>query len=287
MAPRCTISLRGECLVNTTHLRSEVEYVKSNGPFELLPVISDFFQLARLPAGSVRLRSYGTRSLFSGLLSGPADRKRDGVVEVLVSFPDSSFILVGDSGEQDLELYASIAREYPHRISCIFIRDVNTYDDGGGGIEDPTGIYVRQGWITAQDLQAKKKGQPSGSTSRAGPRTPRSMSSQLLPPPPAVSRAPSGSTDDTIRNLVNETGPSKLCMDPLPSESWSDGMSPSLAPSTMIARMPDSESDKKRLNLQIRLWKACVGLPTSTVVRVFCEPQECGVEAFEVIRQST
>ncbi|KAI9464529.1 hypothetical protein BJY52DRAFT_824562 [Lactarius psammicola] len=252
----------------------------SNGPFELLPVINDFFRLAQLPTGSVRLRSYGTRSLFSGLLSAPAERKRDGVVEVLKSFPESSFILIGDSGEQDLELYANVAKEYPHQILCIFIRDVNIYEDGQGGIEDPTGNYVRDGTITVQDLQAKRKGSSSVPAPRGGRLSPKSTSSQL-PPPPPVSRASSGTADGPIPALLYGAGP-KLYTDPQSSEPGSDGTPQPLAASMLIARTPNSESDKQRLNLQIRLWKACTEAPANTVIRVFREPQEC-VEAFQVI----
>ncbi|KAH9066574.1 hypothetical protein EDB87DRAFT_437645 [Lactarius vividus] len=253
----------------------------SNGPFELLPVISDFFQLAQLPTGSVRLRSYGTRSLFSGLLSAPAERKRDGVVEVLKSFPDSRFILIGDSGEQDLELYADVAKEYSQQILRIFIRDVNTYDDGGGGIEDPTGNYVRDGTITARDLQAKRKGSSNASASRGGRWSPKSTSASLLPMSPAVSRTSSLSPDDPISTLPYGTGP-KAYVDPPSSESESDGVSQPLAASMLIGRTPNSESDRQRLNLQIRLWKACTEIPNDIAIRVFREPQEC-VEAFEVV----
>lgn len=254
----------------------------SNGPFELLPVINDFFQLAQLPAGSVRLRSYGTRSLFSGLLSAPAERKRDGVIEVLKSFPDSCFILIGDSGEQDLELYANVARDYPEQILCIFIRDVNTYEDGEGGIEDPTGISFRDDRMSAQDLRAKRKGSSGVPTPRGGRWSPGSVSSQLLPPSPAVSRASSGSTNDTIPTLSYGTDPSTLYMDPQSLEPGSGAMSQPFAPSTPIARTPTSESDKKRLNLQMRLWKACTEVPENIPIRVFREPQEC-VEAFQII----
>lgn len=254
----------------------------SNGPFELLPVISAFFQLAQLPTGSVRLRSYGTRSLFSGLLSAPAERKRDGVVEVLNSFPDSHFILIGDSGEQDLELYANVAKEYSRQILCIFIRDVNTYEDDGGGIEDPTGNYVRDGTITAQDLQAKRKGSSSSvPASRGGRWSPKSTSAPLLPLTPAVSRASSLSPDDPISTLPYGSRP-KLNVDPPLSEPGSDVMSRPLAASMLIGRTPNSESDRQRLNLQIRLWKARTEIPDSTAIRVFREPQEC-VEAFEVV----
>jgi phosphatidate phosphatase APP1 len=56
--------------------------------------------------GSIKLRSFAGRSLFNGFFSAPAARKRAGVEDILKAFPESRFILVGDSGEQDLELYA-------------------------------------------------------------------------------------------------------------------------------------------------------------------------------------
>ncbi|KAG8733985.1 hypothetical protein FRC11_013823 [Ceratobasidium sp. 423] len=97
----------------------------SNGPFELLPVLLEFIEVAGLPKGSVKLKSYGGRNLFQGLWGeSAADRKRGNVVDVLDSFPESKFILVGDSGEQDLELYSALAEERPHQILAIFVRDV-------------------------------------------------------------------------------------------------------------------------------------------------------------------
>ena len=42
------------------------------------------------------------------------------------AFPDSPFILIGDSGEQDLELYSELAGLYKSQILAIFIRDVTT-----------------------------------------------------------------------------------------------------------------------------------------------------------------
>jgi len=72
--------------------------------------------------GSIKLRSYAGRSLFNGLLTAPAARKRAGVVDVLDSFPDSQFFLIGDTGEQDLELYAE-------SVPFFFLRIVPLIDD--------------------------------------------------------------------------------------------------------------------------------------------------------------
>lgn len=54
------------------------------------------------------------------------ERKRPSIVEVLDAFPESSFILFGDSGEQDLEVYVTLARERPHQVRGIYIRDVTS-----------------------------------------------------------------------------------------------------------------------------------------------------------------
>jgi len=59
-----------------------------------------------LHAGSIKLRSFAGRSLFNGFFSAPMERKRAGVEDIIKAFPDARFFLIGDSGEQDLELYS-------------------------------------------------------------------------------------------------------------------------------------------------------------------------------------
>jgi len=254
----------------------------SNGPFELLPVIQDFFCLAKLPTGSVRLRSYGTRSLFSDLLSAPSDRKRDGVLEVMNSFPHSRFILIGDSGEQDLELYATVARDHPEQVLCIFIRDVNTYEDGEGGIDDPTGIRAREG--------GKKRSPWGMSLSRGGWVSPKSSTNSQSPTiSPTMCRVLSDTTDDYFSKATTASvaGAQRPYTDTLYTEepeSYYNGSQATVTPSSMptLSRLTLSESERKRMNLQLRLWKACAEIPTNVVIRVFRDPSEC-VEASQVI----
>ena len=234
--------------------------------------------MAKLPAGSVRLRSYGTRSLFSDLLSAPSDRKRDGVLEVLTSFPHSRFILIGDSGEQDLELYASVARDHPEQILGVFIRDVNTYEDGGGGIEDPIGVHAREGG---------KKRSPWGMTMSRGRVSPKSMTS--FHSPSSVSRAPSESTDDYFSRTSSSStigGPKPytdtLYAEPETYDSLSQAtITPGNMP-TLTHRLTLSESERKRMSLQTRLWKACAEMPPNVPIRIFRNPSEC-IEASQVI----
>ncbi|KAL0955177.1 hypothetical protein HGRIS_004084 [Hohenbuehelia grisea] len=151
----------------------------SNGPFELLPVISEFFEVSNLPPGSIKLKSYSGRSLFNGLLSAPATRKRAGIQEILDSFPESRFLLVGDSGEQDLELYAEFAKERPDQILGVFIR----YVDDGEMIPDPTG------W---QTLGASAQATPRVSNYVDGGVTPHPGATPTSAKPSARQRAITG-----------------------------------------------------------------------------------------------
>ncbi|KAF8327354.1 hypothetical protein F5887DRAFT_1011185 [Amanita rubescens] len=125
----------GEWYYNMWNQGVRFHYV-SNGPNQLLPLVLQFLKVAQLPPGSIKLKSYAPRSLFRELLKAPADRKRDNLVQILDSFEDSKFILVGDSGEQDLELYAQLASLHPEKILGIFIRDV---EPDLPPIRDPTG----------------------------------------------------------------------------------------------------------------------------------------------------
>ncbi|KAL7424342.1 hypothetical protein Q5752_000024 [Cryptotrichosporon argae] len=99
----------------------------SNSPFELFPVVSDFLKVHSFPSySSLKLKFYGGRSIITSLFEPAGERKRPAIVQVLDAFAESGFVLFGDSGEQDLELYVAIARERPEQIRAIFIRDVTT-----------------------------------------------------------------------------------------------------------------------------------------------------------------
>ncbi|BGP17413.1 hypothetical protein JCM10213v2_005445 [Rhodosporidiobolus nylandii] len=99
----------------------------SNSPWELFPVIRSFLRVAGFPSGSVTLKEYGgAASTLAKLWEEPGARKRANVEGVMREFPGAKFILVGDSGEQDLQLYASLAAQYPEQVIAIYIRDVTT-----------------------------------------------------------------------------------------------------------------------------------------------------------------
>ncbi|KAI0357995.1 hypothetical protein OH77DRAFT_1421254 [Trametes cingulata] len=299
----------------------------SNGPFELLPVVNEFLQISRLPPGSIRLRSYGGRSLFNGLLSAPAMRKRAGVLDVLNHFPDARFFLVGDSGEQDLELYAETARERPDQILGIFIRDAAARGDNGARpLDDPTGAEAfREGFDAGLGLPASApagggmRGAGRRFTARYGPS--RSMSDAtppasphratrtysgsevpMGPPSPSPSHSPTydyfGTGARAHPPITEEPGASPEMGAGTPSSFPPPGFgrrTPGSAPGSgewrettvrwQQAQTPGerlSDAEKKRWELQMRVWKARLDVPPHIPIRVFREPEEC-VEVDQIL----
>lgn len=101
----------------------------SNSPWQLFPVIATFFGLAGLPPGSLHLKQYS--GMLQGIFEPVAERKKGTLDKILRDFPGRRFILVGDSGEADLEVYTDLALANPGRILAVFIRDVTTPEQTG------------------------------------------------------------------------------------------------------------------------------------------------------------
>ncbi|KAF2190707.1 hypothetical protein K469DRAFT_657234 [Zopfia rhizophila CBS 207.26] len=106
----------------------------SNSPWQLFPVISKYFEMAGLPPGSFHLKQYS--GMLQGIFEPVAERKKSTLDKIARDFPERSFILVGDSGEADLEVYTDFVLENPGRVLAVFIRDVTT--PVGGGFFDPS-----------------------------------------------------------------------------------------------------------------------------------------------------
>ncbi|KAI5849112.1 hypothetical protein BZA05DRAFT_402234 [Tricharina praecox] len=101
-----------------------VHYI-SNSPWQLYPVLRSFFSEAGLPPGSFHLKHYN--GMFQGVFEPAADRKRGTVERVMLDFPSRKWLLVGDSGEADLEVYTEMAERWPDRVIAVCIRDVTSH----------------------------------------------------------------------------------------------------------------------------------------------------------------
>jgi len=97
-----------------------VFYVSSS-PWNLYDVIADFLDAQDIPPGPLLLRDWDLgRSLLSG-----RSHKHARIREIFTAFPRMPFILVGDSGQEDPEIYSRLVHDFPERVLAIYIRNVS------------------------------------------------------------------------------------------------------------------------------------------------------------------
>ncbi|KAF9583798.1 hypothetical protein BGW38_008494 [Lunasporangiospora selenospora] len=100
-----------------------IHYV-SNSPWQLIQSLLEFFHSHNFPPGSAHLRLHD--SVLKTYFMSPSEHKHRAISEILDDFPERKFILIGDSGEIDMEIYTHFARLHPEQIVRIFIRDIST-----------------------------------------------------------------------------------------------------------------------------------------------------------------
>ncbi len=101
---------------------NSIFYVSSS-PWNLYDVLTDFFEINRVPKAPVLLRDLGL-SETKFIKEKHGEHKPVKIRHILDTYPDLPFILVGDNGQHDPQIYSQIIREYPGRILAAYIRDV-------------------------------------------------------------------------------------------------------------------------------------------------------------------
>jgi phosphatidate phosphatase APP1 len=126
-----------------------VFYVSSS-PWNLHAFLVAFLRHRGFPMGPVLLRD---------LLGTPAGREQKAgrIREILDAHPKLPFVLIGDSGEKDPEIYADIVRAYPDRILAVYIREVRL-DPGDGQVERISGTWAHDvPFVLARDSDAVRR----------------------------------------------------------------------------------------------------------------------------------
>ncbi len=97
----------------------------SASPWQLYGPLSEFMSRDGFPLGSFSMRSFRVKDrTFFNLFASPMESKVPVIESILSRYPDRQFILVGDSGEKDPEVYGEIARIHSEQVQRIFIRNV-------------------------------------------------------------------------------------------------------------------------------------------------------------------
>lgn len=116
----------------------------SGGPWQLYAPLVRFLESSTFPRGSFHMKSVGTNPFASetyediwklianGSTTATKEQKTAQITQLFGRFPNRRFILFGDSGEGDPEIYRNIQEEFSDQIEAIYIRDV------GGDHSDET-----------------------------------------------------------------------------------------------------------------------------------------------------
>jgi phosphatidate phosphatase APP1 len=91
----------------------------SGSPLGFYERLRHFFAQHNLPIGPIILKNVSNYSLTNSVRF-----KIHHIGQIIDALPNASFVLVGDSGEKDPEIYRNLAQQHPGRIRSIAIRTV-------------------------------------------------------------------------------------------------------------------------------------------------------------------
>ena len=102
--------------------RNPLFYV-SSGPWNLYDVIHDYMDLQGIPPGPIFLQDWGFEA--DALLMRSHEAHKVAAIQSLFDYyPSLPFVLIGDSGQHDPEIYLKVAQANRGRVKLIIIRDV-------------------------------------------------------------------------------------------------------------------------------------------------------------------
>lgn len=96
----------------------------SSSPWNTYDLLYHFLELNEIPQGPLLLRDFGIDET-KFISSDHIDHKYKEIENLLITYPELQFILIGDSGQKDAEIYQKVVQHHPGRILAIYIRDVN------------------------------------------------------------------------------------------------------------------------------------------------------------------
>jgi len=122
----------------------------SSSPWNLHGFLLAFLEHRDFPLGPLLLRD------LVGSREGRA-RKHERIEEVLALHPHLPFVLIGDSGEKDPQVYAEIVAAHPGRIRAVYIREVRL-DPGDGRVEAVSDAWAHDvPFVLAADSAAVRR----------------------------------------------------------------------------------------------------------------------------------
>lgn len=244
--------------------------------------------------GSVSLKEYA--SIITNMWESAGARKRARIEALMLEFSTSRFIFVGDSGEADLEVYASLAQQYPGRVAAIYIRDVTTLP---GEKRPPNPVTPTPSRRSSFDGQNET---PRGLQPPPLPRKDRTQAAGVQELPGAIpsSRTPQQAHGgargpDVAKDFASHQPRRQAPMAMTPQRSGSstpskdpyrDPSADALSPNNPISTPSPEDARRKVVDaFWARVRKAEKEVPHETAVRLFRTGEECRDEALKIVEQ--
>jgi phosphatidate phosphatase APP1 len=122
----------------------------STGAWNVAPTLTRFLSRNLYPAGPLLLTDWGPT--HDRLFRSGRAHKEENLRRLAEEFPHVKWLLIGDDGQHDEELYARFAAEHPERVAAVAIRRLSTGEAvlaGGRTKAEQHGAEVP--WVSASD----------------------------------------------------------------------------------------------------------------------------------------
>ncbi|MFB9163527.1 MULTISPECIES: App1 family protein [Arthrobacter] len=125
----------------------------STGPWNVAPALVRFLERNLYPKGVLLLTDWGpTRQRW--FRSGQ-EHKNNNLKRLAKEFPNIQWLLVGDDGQHDPEIYADFARSHAAQTAAVAIRELSPGEAllAGGRAHEPRSEFLRgeAAWVSAPD----------------------------------------------------------------------------------------------------------------------------------------
>ncbi|MGA7689872.1 MAG: phosphatase domain-containing protein, partial [Jiangellales bacterium] len=97
----------------------------STGSWAMYPLLTKFLQGRGFPRGPLFLTDWGPTDRY--IVRSGREHKRNAIGRLLSGYPQTKFLLIGDSGQADPEIYLEFAGSHPTQIAGILIIDVGPH----------------------------------------------------------------------------------------------------------------------------------------------------------------
>ncbi len=113
-----------QALVDEQGVDANMLFFLSSSPWNLHHLFQETFAHHGVPRGSFFLKDFGI-DRDKLIKSGHGEHKGTRIRTLIETYPEIDFVLIGDSGQEDAEIYAEVVAEHPERVAACYIRNVS------------------------------------------------------------------------------------------------------------------------------------------------------------------